>query len=47
MILQGVIISNLIVIDMDKHEFVASILGEKLNYLICETLEKASMLLGF
>ncbi|MDR1511507.1 MAG: hypothetical protein LBS15_01830 [Endomicrobium sp.] len=34
-------ISNLIIIDKSKHELIASTLGEKLNYLVCETLEKA------
>ncbi|GMO65851.1 MAG: hypothetical protein Nk1A_3450 [Endomicrobiia bacterium] len=40
-------ISNLIVIDSNKHELVASILGEKLNYLVCETLEKAEYAIRF
>lgn len=40
-------ISNLIVIDMNKHELVASILGEKLNHLVYKTLEKAEYVINF
>ncbi|MDR1784201.1 MAG: chromosome segregation protein SMC [Endomicrobium sp.] len=40
-------ISNLIVIDKNKRELIASILGEKLNYLVCETLEKAEYAIRF
>jgi chromosome segregation protein len=40
-------ISNLIDADENKQELVASALGEKLNYLVCDTAEKAEQAIKF
>ncbi|MDR3274759.1 MAG: chromosome segregation protein SMC [Endomicrobium sp.] len=40
-------ISSLIYTDDDKYELVASALGEKLNYLVCKTSEKAEQAIKF
>jgi chromosome segregation protein len=40
-------ISNLIEADENKQELVASALGEKLNYLVCDTAEKAEQAIKF
>ncbi|MDR3307208.1 MAG: chromosome segregation protein SMC [Endomicrobium sp.] len=40
-------ISNIIAADEDKRELVASVFGEKLNYLVCDTVEKAEQAIKF
>jgi len=40
-------VSSLIEADEDKYELVAAALGEKLNYLVCGTLEKAEYAVEF
>jgi chromosome segregation protein len=40
-------ISNLVDADDDKDELIASALGEKLNYLVCDTTEKAEQAIKF
>jgi len=40
-------VSSLIEADEGKYELVAAALGEKLNYLVCETLEKAEYAVEF
>jgi len=40
-------VSSLIDLEENKYELIAAALGEKLNYLVCETLEKAEYAIKF